>query len=143
MRRRRTARPASSGWRNNRWRPQRVELGIAGDSVTVDYVAEPDGGFAVQVGGVAGRAIVHHAASDRLDVEIDGVRRRFTVATAGDVVAVHVLGTTEMVEVPRLPAGRREEVAGGCVAPMTGVVRAVHVAKGDRVTSRCSSSSKP
>ena len=78
---------------------------------------------------------MHHAASDRLDVEIDGVRRRFTVATAGDVVAVHgPLGTTELVEVPRLPAGRREEVAGGCVAPMTGVVRAVHVAKGDRVT---------
>jgi len=129
--------PASipSGWRNNRWRPQRVELRIADDSVTVDYVAEPDGRFAVEVGGVAGRAIVHHAVSDRLDIEIDGVRRRFTVATAGDVVAVHgPLGTTELVEVPRLPAGRREEVAGGCVAPMTGVVRAVHVAKGDRVT---------
>jgi propionyl-CoA carboxylase alpha chain len=129
--------PASlpSGWRNNRWRPQRVDFRIGGDTVTVDYVAEPGGRFVVEAGGVAGRAIVHDADSDRADVEIDGVRRRFVVAVADDAVAVHgPLGTSELVELPRLPAGRREEVAGGCVAPMTGVVRAVHVAAGDRVT---------
>ena len=63
-------------------------------------------------------------------LEIDGVRRRFTVATAGDVVGVHgPLGTTELVELPRFPPARREELAGGCVAPMTGVVREVHVAR--------------
>ena len=129
--------PASlpSGWRNNRWRAQRVDFRIDDDTMTVDYVAEPDGRFAIEAGGVAGRALVHAAAPDRLDVEIDGVRRRFVVATAGDVVAVHgPLGTGELVELPRLPAGRREEVAGGCVAPMTGVVRTVNVAAGDRVT---------
>ena len=35
---------------------------------------------------------------------------------------------------PRFPAARRDDVAGGFVAPMTGVVRAVNVAAGDRVT---------
>jgi propionyl-CoA carboxylase alpha chain len=44
-----------------------------------------------------------------------------------------LLGTLELARVPRLPAPRGEAAGGGCVAPMTGVVRAVNVAPGDRV----------
>ena len=128
--------PASipSGWRNNRWRPQRVEFRIGGETVDVSYVAAPAGRFTVDAGGSSSAATVHRSDAGAIDVEVDGVRSRFTVAVAGDAVAVHgPLGTTELVEMPRLPATRRADVAGGCVAPMTGIVRAVHVAPGDRV----------
>ena len=123
-----------SGWRNNRWRPQRVEFTVGGETLAVSYVAEPRGRFTVDATGSTSAAIVHGAGPGTIDVEIDGVRRRFQVARAGHAVAVHgPLGTTELVELPRLPAARRDDVAGGCVAPMTGIVRAVHVAPGDRV----------
>ena len=123
-----------SGWRNNRWRPQRVGFRIGDETVDVSYVAAPAGCFTVDAGGSTSAAIVHGADAGALDVEVDGVRNRFTVVVAGDVVAVHgPRGTTELVEMPRLPAARRDSVAGGCVAPMTGIVRAVHVAPGDRV----------
>jgi propionyl-CoA carboxylase alpha chain len=124
-----------SGWRNNRWRPQRVEFRIGGGTLEVSYVASTGACFAVEAAGTTSTATVHHAGAEAIDVEVDGVRRRFRVATAGDAVAVHgPLGTTELVELPRLPAARRGDVAGGCVAPMTGIVRAVHVASGDRVS---------
>jgi biotin carboxyl carrier protein len=56
------------------------------------------------------------------------------VVPSGERIFVHsVLGTLELVRVPRFPAPRDAIAGGGCVAPMTGVVRAVHVAPGDRV----------
>ncbi len=124
-----------SGWRNNRWRPQRVAYRIADDTIEVDYVAGPGGRFDVEAGGAPSAVVLHGATPDGVDLELDGVRRRFTVAVAGDLTAVHgPLGTTELREMPRFPAARRDEVAGGCVAPMTGVVRAVLVTAGERVT---------
>src|SRR6185369_12034797 len=65
---------------------------------------------------------------------IDGVRRRFTVAVDGETAYVHgPLGTAALAAVPRFPAARRDEIAGGCLAPMPGVIRQVRVAPGDRV----------
>src|SRR5262249_20575193 len=128
--------PASipSGWRNNRWRPQRVGYRIGDETVDVSYVAAPAGRFTVDAGASTSVAVVHGADAGAVDGEIDGVRSRFTVAGAGDAGAVRgPSGPTALVETPRLPAARRDSVAGGCVAPMTGIVRAVHVAPGDRV----------
>ncbi len=57
-----------------------------------------------------------------------------TKQIADDRTFVHgPLGSAELVEIPRFPPARREEIAGGCVAPMPGVVRQVCVAVGDRV----------
>ena len=128
--------PASipSGWRNSRWRPQSVTYRIGEEPREVRYVAEPGARFAVEAGGESSAAVLHEADAQGVAVEIYGVRRRFTVVVAGDVVAVHSpLGTTELVRVPRFPAARRDDAAGGFVAPMTGVVRAVNVTAGDRV----------
>src|SRR5262249_58843498 len=102
--------PASipSGWRNNRWRAQRVGFRIGDETLDVSYVAAPAGRFTVDAGGGTSAAIVHGADASAIDVELDGVRSRFTVAVAGDAVAVHgPRGTTELVEMPRLPAARR------------------------------------
>ncbi len=52
-----------------------------------------------------------------LTLEIDGVRRRFTVATSGEAAFVHTARSApaELTLLPRFPAAEREEVAGGCV----------------------------
>jgi len=42
-------------------------------------------------------------------------------------------GSSELAGVPRFPRDRRDEIAQGCVAPMTGVIREIHVSVGDRV----------
>ncbi|MCW5890070.1 MAG: ATP-grasp domain-containing protein [bacterium] len=124
-----------SGWRNNRWRPQRVEWRVGGDEIAVQYVVGGDGTVGVEAGELRGRAAVVARDAGGLVVELDGLRRRYETAASGDVTVVHsLLGTTELRELPVFPAARAEEVAGGCVAPMTGVVRAVHVAAGERVT---------
>jgi propionyl-CoA carboxylase alpha chain len=124
-----------SGWRNSRWRPQSVTYRIGDEPLEVRYVAEPGARFAVEAGGQRSTAVLHGADARGVAVEVDGVRRRFTVVASGDVVAVHgPLGTTELIRVPRFPAAQRDDTAGGFVAPRTDAVRAVNVAAGDRVT---------
>jgi acetyl-CoA carboxylase biotin carboxylase subunit len=123
-----------SGWRNSRWRPQETcyELGEA--RLEVRYVAQPGDRFRVEVGDAHSEVVQRHVDARGIELEIDGVRRRFRAVSDGRRVVVHsLLGTLEFARVPRLPAPRGEAAGGGCVAPMTGVVRAVNVAAGDRV----------
>ena len=83
-----------------------------------------------------GRRGQQHSAVDAggLSVEIGGVRRRFAVAAHGDVLVLHgPLGTATLTPVPRFPLAEREDLVGGCLAPMTGIVREVRVKEGDAV----------
>jgi acetyl-CoA carboxylase biotin carboxylase subunit len=128
--------PASipSGWRNNRWRAQQVSYRVGGDEIAVRYVATGAGRFDVEGAGTASQALVTASSDHGLVVEIDGVRRRFTVAGDADAPVVHgPLGTTRFLRVPRFPSARMEELTGGCLAPMTGVIRDIRVSVGDRV----------
>ncbi|HEY5657072.1 MAG TPA: biotin carboxylase N-terminal domain-containing protein, partial [Myxococcota bacterium] len=123
-----------SGWRNNRSAPQVVSYELGAAALAVRYVAQPGDRFAFEVGGASGEAVQHAADARGIDLEIDGVRRRFRLASDGRRVFVHSpLGAFELARVPRFPAPRGAAAGGGCVAPMTGVVRAVNVAPGDRV----------
>lgn len=134
--------PASilPGWRNNRWRPQDVAYRSGAATIEVRYACTAPRCFEVDVDGTGTGAVVADVAvlagseGRTLDVEIGGVRRRYTVVIDGDVTAVHsVLGDTELREVPRFPSRRSEDLAGGCLAPMTGLIREIRVAVGDRV----------
>ena len=137
-----------SGWRNNRWRPQDVAYRIGGDEVEVRYVALEGSRFTVgpheagasaarfdvEIGGRAVDARILKSDDDGVVLELDGVRRRFTVTEGAGALVVHsALGTIALSPVPRFPPPRREEIAGGCLAPMPGVIRQVRVAAGDRV----------
>ena len=122
------------GWRNNRWRPQDVSYRVGGEAIEVRYVAAASGRFEVEAAGSASDARVSEVDVHGLALELDGVRRRFTVTADGDTTFVHgPLGTAELTHVARFPLQRREEIAGGCLAPMPGVIRQVRVAPGDRV----------
>ena len=123
-----------SGWRNNRWRAQDVSYRSAAELLEVQYTAEGSGRFALAVGGVSSQVCVMRSDEGAIELEIDGVQRRFRVVAAGDQVLVHSpLGTSELERVPRFPPPRRAEIAGGCSAPMPGVIREVRVKKGERV----------
>ena len=129
--------PASipPGWRNNRWRAQDVAFRDGERELRVDYVAGPAGRFDVTADGAAAAVLLVDGDARGVTLEVDGVRARFTVvADAAGGVAVHgPRGTTSLVEVPRFPPPARESLAGGCLAPMTGVIREVRVAAGERV----------
>ena len=128
--------PASipSGWRNNRWRPQDVCFRVGNEVIEVRYVADADGGFTVEANGGASRVFLMAAEEGMIDIEIDSTRRRFSVAARDDRVFVHgPLGGAELVEVPRFAPRWSDEIVGGCLAPMPGIVRQVLVAVGDRV----------
>jgi acetyl/propionyl-CoA carboxylase alpha subunit len=132
--------PASvpSGFRNNRWRPQSQSYTLGDRGIEVRYVAQPDGRFDVEL-VEAGESSAHTAqlcerGALELVIEIDRVRRRFLVADAGERSCVHGAGgTSELLRVPRFPEAARADVTGGFAAPMTGIVREVKVATGDRV----------
>ena len=128
--------PASipSGWRNNRWRAQDVAYLIGGERIEVRYVAGPDDTFTIEDGATPTACRVHAADAGGITVAIGGVRRRFGIATRAGTLVVHgPLGTATLVSVPRFPPAEREDLAGGCLAPMTGIIREVRVAVGDRV----------
>jgi acetyl-CoA carboxylase biotin carboxylase subunit len=123
-----------SGWRNNRWRPQEQTFRLGDGTLVVEYVASGADTFDVEVGGSSSRARIAAADAESLTVELDGVLRHYLVAADGATTHVHsALGTTALTAVPRLPPTRRDEIAGGCLAPMPGVIRQVRVAPGDKV----------
>jgi acetyl-CoA carboxylase biotin carboxylase subunit len=123
-----------SGWRNNRWRPQDVTFRISGDDIEVRYVAGPDGRFDVEAAGQHSAVVLLAADDDRIELEVDGVRRRFAIGLDGERMFLHgPLGSAELTELPRFAPHWSDETVGGCLAPMPGVVRQVLVSVGDRV----------
>ena len=92
------------------------------------------GRFELEVGGQTSQVAITESGDGALGLEVDGVLRRLRVAVDGDRSFVHgPLGSSELTEIPRFPPVRAAELAGGCQAPMPGVVRDVKVAVGDRV----------
>jgi propionyl-CoA carboxylase alpha chain len=129
-------RAGPSGWRNNPSAMQAVTYRHGEHDITVDYRRERDGRFACRVGSWAGGARLGSVEGAWLDLELEGVRRRVSVTREGAERWVQTpAGETRLVEVERFPRPVREEITGGCVAPMPGRVVEVAVAVGDRVTA--------
>ena len=123
-----------SGWRNVRWRPQDVSFRLGGETIEVRYVAAPGGRFQVDWGDAAASVVLAQWTPESIALEIDGVRRRFQTASAGDTVCLHgPLGNAALVELPRFVSPWSDDLASGCLAPMPGIVRQVLVKVGDRV----------
>ncbi len=128
--------PASipSGWRNNRWRAQDVSYLSEGDPLEVRYVAQSADEFALEAPGAACQARILSADDEAIELELDGVQRRYRVVRSDARVLVHSpLGSSELECVPRFPPPRRAEIAGSCSAPMPGVIREVRVQVGETV----------
>ncbi|MBB5106713.1 acetyl/propionyl/methylcrotonyl-CoA carboxylase subunit alpha [Streptomyces spectabilis] len=110
------------GWRNLRSQPQVKRYRDAADGTEheVRYTHTRDG---LRADGVRVLAV----APDRVVLEVDGVRREFTVSRYDDSGRVHV-GNVTLVALPPLPEPTVRQEPGSLLAPMPGTV--VRVAEG-------------
>ncbi|MEV4337425.1 biotin carboxylase N-terminal domain-containing protein [Streptomyces sp. NPDC049590] len=106
------------GWRNLPSQPQVKRYELGGEEHEVRYRYSRDG---LAADGVR----VVHADARLVVLDIDGVRRKFTVARYGDQVHVNA---TRLTALPRFPDPADRLAPGSLVAPMPGTV--VRLAEG-------------
>jgi propionyl-CoA carboxylase alpha chain len=130
-----------SGWRNHPLdAPQPATFFAGEEELRVGYRFARDGSLAtLRVGDehLEG-ARLHACTAELVDLEVEGVRRRYRVGTTTHGRGVHVNtaeGQVDLVEVPRFvdPAEAAEE--GTLTAPMPGKVTRLLVKAGTRVTA--------
>jgi len=124
-----------SGWRNVFSAPQRVSYTAAGESREVTYRIRGDR-VAAEVNGVPVEALVHAAAPDRVDLEIDGIRRVYRIHQVGADAYVDASdGSSALRETPRFGDPQRAAPTGSLLAPMPGLVLRVLAEPGAVVTA--------
>jgi acetyl/propionyl-CoA carboxylase alpha subunit len=122
---RRRGRTLPSGWRNNPSQLQRARF----EGYDVGYRIEP---FALEVNGEPLDARLVSCAPEAVELEADGVRRRYDVTLDGDVAWVD---STPLRELPRFHATDALAAHGALVAPMPGAVVRVDVEPGEDVVA--------
>ena len=122
-----------SGWRNNPSAMQEAAFTAGSDTIRVQYRVHGRG-IDANVDGTAHTAAVHSWDRTHISLVTGDLRRTYRFVTSGDMHYVHSsLGTSELREVPRFPSLVREDVHGGCHAPMPGKILAVRVEVGQQV----------
>ncbi|WP_433687391.1 biotin carboxylase N-terminal domain-containing protein [Micromonospora carbonacea] len=144
-----------SGWRNVPSFPQVTRYaGPDGDEIEVRYRLDRTGALAdcaVSAGDSASPAegsgppaegslppsvALVAAAPDRVVLDVDGVRRAYSVHRVGSQVFVDGPdGAASLSELPRFPLPTAELAAGSLLAPLPGAVARVHVEVGQRVAA--------
>jgi acetyl-CoA carboxylase biotin carboxylase subunit len=123
-----------SGWRNNPSQMQEISFTAGDAKILVSYRINSRSDIDVVVDGATSKAAVLEWGAAHIAIALDDVRRTCTLATLHDIHYAHsVLGASELHEVPRFPPPVREEVHGGCLAPMPGKILAVRVEPGQSV----------
>jgi propionyl-CoA carboxylase alpha chain len=124
-----------SGWRSVFSAPQRVGYTSAGGPREVTYRirgARVD----AEVDGVPLQVLVRSATPDRVDMEIDGIRRVYRVHQVGADTYVDASdGSTTLSEIPRFGDPEKLAPAGSLLAPMPGLVLRVLAEPGTVVTA--------
>ncbi|MCU1663865.1 MAG: Methylcrotonoyl-CoA carboxylase [Pseudonocardia sp.] len=126
-----------SGWRNVGGAPQWVSYSVGEETLDVAYRFRRDG-LDLTVGGAPlGESVRLIAASPgAVDLEIDGVRRRYTVHRVDGWVYVDGPdGSAALAEVPRFADPSAVAHAGSLLAPMPGAVVRVLAEAGAAVTA--------
>ncbi len=124
-----------SGWRNVFSAPQRVTYAAAGEPYAVAYRIT---GSTVQasVNDVPLGLVIHAAGPDRIDLEIDGIRKVYRVHHVHNVTYVDASdGSSALSEVPRFGDPEKMAPAGSLLAPMPGLVLRVLAEVGTVVTA--------
>jgi acetyl-CoA carboxylase biotin carboxylase subunit len=124
-----------SGWRNNASQFQNASFSgqwgrtpsVIGSSVTA---------FTYKLTDRTWTPRVFECRLDRVDFEIDGIRRTYNVAQVWDTYFVDSpLGPSELREIPRFVVPQDEVRAGSLVAPLPGVINEIRVRVGDVVAT--------
>jgi propionyl-CoA carboxylase alpha chain len=126
----RVLRSLPSGWRNNPSQPQTAEY----EGISVGYRFDRGGGLGqLLIEGEPVEARLYACDSERVDLEVDGVRRQYLVA--GDYVNT-ADGQAHLVEQPRFTDPAAALAAGSLTSPMPGTVLRVSVEEGAAVEAR-------
>ena len=125
-----------SGWRNVGGAPQRVAYTVGDTEIEVSYRYRR-GALDVEVDGARlGTAVVATAGPEAVVLEVDGVRRRYSVVRAGGTSYVDGPdGSVALAEVPRFADPNAFAAAGSLLAPMPGGVVRVLAEAGAEVTA--------
>jgi propionyl-CoA carboxylase alpha chain len=125
-----------SGWRTLPSAPQAIAFTVGDGRIDVAYRFDR-GQLDATVDGWRPVSIrLNEASATLVDVEIDGVRRRYRVTRHGhDHFVDSALGSTTLREIDRLPEPSAVLEAGSLLAPMPGSVARIEVAEGQRVTT--------
>lgn len=124
-----------SGWRTLVSQDQSAAFTTGAQQIEVRYRFNRRQLFAA-VDNRPFEARVVHASATTVDVEIDGVRRRYAVTRNG--IEHHVdssLGSTTLTEVVRFPDPSSRIEVGSLLAPMPGSVVRIEVDEGARVVA--------
>ncbi|MGQ0576562.1 MAG: ATP-binding protein [Pseudonocardia sp.] len=125
-----------SGWRNVGGAPQRVGYTRGGDTLEVTYAFHRSGLELAVDGAPLGEAVrLVSATPDAVELEIDGVRRTYTVHTVDAVSYVDGEGSVALAEVPRFADPDAHAQAGSLLAPMPGAVVRVLADPGETVAA--------
>ena len=127
-----------SGWRNNPSGPQTTTFQTRdGGELIVEYRMSRDGRLsALRVNGRdLPAATLHDASESEVDLEVDGVRRRYRVhSRAGGAVSVNTeVGQLDLVEAERFPEVGAVSQPGSLQSPLPGRVIRVLVETGAMV----------
>ncbi|MCE3551600.1 biotin/lipoyl-binding protein [Pseudonocardia sp. RS11V-5] len=124
-----------SGWRNVGGMPQKVAYTLGDETLEVAY-AFRRGGLTASVNGTPLDVRLLGATPDAVELEVDGVRRRYTVhRVPGWSFVDGPDGSAALAEVPRFADPDAVAHAGSLLAPMPGGVVRVLAAPGDIVTA--------
>jgi acetyl/propionyl-CoA carboxylase alpha subunit len=125
---------APSGWRNNPSQPQQASFEGSRGSLAVAYAFHREG-LELSVNGVPlPHARLLSCTPESVELELDGMRRRYGVHGVGDTVYVDSpLGHSVLHEPPRFPLPAPAEAAGTLLAPLPGIVARLAVRVGDSV----------
>jgi acetyl/propionyl-CoA carboxylase alpha subunit len=132
-----------SGWRNVDSAPQRVELADDAGPLAVAYRVHrrPVGSATTPAeltvdGEPVEPVVLGQVTADLVELTVDGVRRRVTVARHGTTHYVDSpLGSSVFTEADRFPLPHVDEAAGSLIAPMPGAIARVECQVGQPVTT--------
>ncbi len=129
-----------SGWRNVFSVPQRVSYTVPNTADQRRYDVEYrvlGATVRASVNGVPfGGARLRETSPDRVDLEIDGIRRVYRVHRVGPGTYVDASdGSSALTEVPRFGDPEKQSAGGSLLAPMPGLVRRVLVEVGTAVAA--------
>lgn len=133
-----------SGWRNSAFAPQLTQLRIDGQILPLSYRTEgslfavrvEDTHYRVNLINAANTVNAASASSDSLCLEIDGLRRSYTVAADKQTLWLHhpSLGTHSVDQLPRFPEHEDEAAHGGYIASMPAKMLQILVEPGQTVS---------
>ncbi len=130
----RVLRTIPSGWRNVRSQLHQTALEAEGERIRVAYAFDR-AGTELRLDGESHELRIVAANPERMAFELDGLRHTLDVHHAGDVYYVNgPAGQVDFRELPRFAETDELEAAGSCTAPVPGLVVAVRVQEGERVS---------